>query len=116
MFSNGGEQMVALLHSEQDAELAQVLDVKVFLTTFLQVIVKKFVEMEDIMETSCGDMLMQMNVMMLAKDQEMDAALIAGQRKAGNAEVELLQSMMFAGLCVLTGEIFTTNSVMMETK
>ena len=77
MFSNGGEQMDVLLLLGLVAESVLDSDVKAFLTTSLLVTVKKFVEMEDIMETSCGDMLMLMNVMTLVKDQVMVAVLIA---------------------------------------
>lgn len=59
---------------------------------------------------------MQMNVMMVIRDREMDAAMIAGLREDGHAVEVVLVLRMYALKNAEIGDISITSIVTMETQ
>jgi hypothetical protein len=77
--------------------------------------VMKFVVMDSTMGMGFGIILMQISVMMEHKSLEMVAIRLVGRREAGNAEVVLLVSLMYAVQYVQIGGLWVLSIVMMET-
>ncbi len=110
-----GAMTDAVLELAHAALLTVDSDVKVSLTNTRQATALRFAVTDFITAMVCGDMSTQINVMMRVIDQATAAVQIAELNKAGNVQVEQLEDLTSATLSAAIGEIYTTNSVMMET-